>query len=311
MRGGVVGGSGPGDNAPMNQLSTRLRKPSGRPLRIFVIVLIMVLVVEYAVMLLLPLLPGVLRGAGREALIDSVLLTVVLAPALWLVVARPLQQLSASRGQLLGQLFDDQEQERARLAHDLHDELGQHLTAILIGLRTVEEAPDLAQARERARGASEAAAASLDKVRRIARGLRPTVLEDLGLSPAVERICEEFRSPGGVAVELTMELVPGERFSPQVEMCVFRVLQESLTNAVRHGSPRSVRVLLSRGPYGVSLTVSDDGRGFELSEKVGSSFGLHGMRERVELLDGRWEVRSSPGHGTTIHASIPLVPAPS
>lgn len=290
----------------MKQLATRLGAPSGQPLRIFAIVLVLVLGAEFGVMLLLRAMPEGMRGSALEAVVDAAILTLVLAPALWLLVARPLQRLLASRGQLLSQLFDAQEEERARLARDLHDELGQHLTAILIGLRTVDDAPDLPQARERARGAAEAAAASLDKVRRIARGLRPTVLEDLGLIPAVERVCEEFRSVNGLPVELELGLSPGDRFSAQVEMCVFRVLQESLSNAARHAAPRSVRVELCRSAAGLDLVVTDDGRGFAITERAGSSFGLHGMRERVELLDGRCEITSAPGRGTTIHAAIPL-----
>lgn len=285
---------------------TRPHRPSREPLRVFVIVLVLVSIVEYLIMIALGALPAHSRSPEREALIDSLTLTAVLAPALWLLVARPLQRLSAARGELLGRLFEAQELERARLARDLHDELGQHLTAILIGLKTVDHATDLAQAQARARSTGQAAAASLDQVRRLARGLRPAVLEDLGLRPALERLCEDFRAAHAVPLELTVTAAPPDRLPAQVELCLYRVLQESLTNVARHASAGAVRVTLDHGPGHVSLTIVDDGRGFEPRDLASTSLGLHGLRERVELLHGACDVRSSAGRGTIITVSIPL-----
>jgi len=277
----------------------------------FAVVLFMVLTIEFGVMLLLMLAPDRWRGGVAEGLLDSTLLTALLAPLLWYTVVRPFQRLSASRGKLLGQMFDAQEQESGRLARDLHDELGQHLAAILIGLRTIEQSATLPQACERAGAAVGAVSQALAEVRRIARGLRPTVLDDLGLVPAVQRVCEEFESLHRVPTELVIDIDPSLRFPAPVELCVYRILQESLTNAARHGGPAQIRVRLEGGKGGVSLTVSDDGRGFFLNEKVGLSFGLNGMRERVETLDGRFEIRSAPGEGTTIRIDLPPEHSPS
>jgi len=268
--------------------------------------LLVVFGVECGIMLVLWGVPENLRGRWIDALIDSVVLTAALAPILWLAMVRPLQRLSASRGKLLRQLFDAQEQERSRIARDLHDELGQHLTAIMIGLRTIEQAADLPQAMERARTVAAAGAAGLSEVRRIARALRPTVLEDLGLVTAIERLGEEFQSVNGVPVELALSIDPSTRFAQQVELCVFRVVQESLTNAAKHAGAQRLRVRLAASNAMISVLVADDGHGFDPDETMGSSFGLNGMRERVELFGGRFEVKSKPGGGTTILAEVPV-----
>ncbi len=283
-----------------------IRRPSAQPFRVFAIVLALVSFLECMIMLLFGALLSASRYPIAEAAIDTFLLTTMLAPALWFAVVRPIQRLSASRGLLLGQLFDAQEQERARIARDLHDELGQQLTAVLIALRMVEQSDTLEAARERARAAAESASAGLSEVRRISRGLRPTVLADLGLIPAVERVCEEFQTPKGPRVELAISLKPGERFPAAVEMCAFRVLQESLTNCARHAQAKTVRVALSAEGDALSLEIRDDGRGFDASKPARSSLGLYGMRERVELLDGRYDMTSAPGQGTVVRILLPL-----
>ncbi len=292
----------------MGRLVNRLRTTSWKPPRVFLFVLLLVFGVECAIMLALWTAPAWTRGRWVSALIDSVTLTVVLAPAIWLALIRPLQRLSASRGQLLRQLFEAQEQERSRLARDLHDELGQHLTAIMIGLRTIEQADSLPQARERARDVAAAGAAGLGEVRRIARALRPTVLEDLGPAIAIERLCEEFESVYGVPVELTMAVESSRRFSPQAELCMFRVVQEALTNVAKHAAAKRVVVRVEGGERAIRLNVTDDGQGFDIDGPPGTWFGLSGMRERVEMLGGTFEARSAPGAGTTIHAEIPVMP---
>lgn len=288
-----------------NDLS-RHRAAAWRPSRVFLFVLFLAFGVECAIMLALWAAPPQLHGRWASALIDSVTLTAVLAPALWLALVRPLQRLSASRGQLLRRLFDAQEQERSRLARDLHDELGQHLTAMMIVTRTVEQAQSLEEARARARVVAQAGAASLREVRRMARGLRPTVLEDLGLATAVERLCEDAQSMHGAIVEPATTFPPSRRFSPPVELCVFRVIQESLTNAARHSGAGRIEVRLEADDRAIRLSVRDDGRGFDLDGPSGDWFGLIGMRERVESLRGRFDVRSAPGAGTTISAELPL-----
>ncbi|MBX3379951.1 MAG: sensor histidine kinase [Phycisphaeraceae bacterium] len=290
----------------MNTPISWIRRPSAQPFRTFAIVLAFVALIECLIMLLFGVVLSGNRHPIAEAAIDTTLLTIMLAPTLWFAIVRPIQRLSASRGLLLSQLFDAQEQERARIARDLHDELGQQLTAILVSLRTVEQAESLPVAHSRAKTAAESAAAALGEVRRISRGLRPIVLEDLGLIPAVEHLCEETQANHGIRIELAVELKPDERFPAATEVCIFRVLQESLTNCVRHAQATHVRAVLSRDAETLSLTVRDDGKGFDATRPFGPSFGLHGMRERVELLDGRYDIESVRGKGTAVRVVLPL-----
>ena len=164
--------------------------PVQSPWRVLVLVLLLVFGVEGAIMLALPCLPRVWREPLPASLLDAGLLTLVVAPAVWALAVAPLRQLVESRGHLLRRLFASQEQERARIARDLHDGVGQQLTALRLGLRNVEEAEDLPVARERAHALRELAANAHDDVRRLAQGLGPGVLQDLGLVAALERLCE-------------------------------------------------------------------------------------------------------------------------
>lgn len=284
----------------------RLRRPSAQPFRVFAVVLAIVSALEGGIMLLFGALLEGQRHPIAEAALDTALLTCMLAPALWYLVVRPIQQLSLARGQLLVRLFDAQEQERGRIARDLHDELGQQLTAMLVTLQAIKEANTLEDARERARLAAESGAAGLREVRRISRGLRPLVLEDLGLRPALERLCEEYRAAGGPTIELRLEAESGERrYPPALETAIFRVAQESITNAVRHAGASRIGVWFSARGDRLSLRIEDDGRGID-PDSLQSSFGLAGIRERVEAVDGRIDVRSIESVGTTIFAVFPV-----
>lgn len=284
----------------------RLRRPSAQPFRVFAVVLAIVSALEGGIMLALGTLLQGQRHPIAEAVLDTALLTCMLAPALWFLVVRPIQKLSSARGQLLVRLFEAQEEERGRIARDLHDELGQQLTAMLVTLQAVKESATIEQARERAELAAASGAAGLREVRRISRGLRPLVLEDLGLRPAVDRLCEEFRAAGGPAIDLEFESHGGERrYSPALETAVFRVAQESITNAVRHAAATRIGVRIAENTDAIRLHVEDNGRGID-SSRLESSFGLASLRERVEAADGRIDVRSIEGIGTTITAVFPV-----
>jgi signal transduction histidine kinase len=273
-----------------------------------VLVLLVVFCVEGAIMLALPHLPPWLRGQLSESLIDTTLLTLVAAPAVWWLAILPLRQLFEERGRLLMQVFESQEQERSRIAGDLHDSVGQQLTALLVGLSSIDSAPDLASAQRRARELRDLGAQAHDEVRRLARGLRPAVLEDLGLGPAVERLCKDFERVHDVAVRLTCDV--GRRLGSIVEISVYRIVQEALNNAAKHAKARQVGVAVIAGSHGLRVSVEDDGCGFDpklpLQETVAGGMGLSGIRERVRLLHGTLVLNSSPGRGTAIHIEIPL-----
>jgi signal transduction histidine kinase len=195
-----------------------------------------------------------------------------------------------------------QELERRRLARELHDETGQALTSILLGLKAVEEAPD-EDRRQAAAELRELVVTTLQDVRRLAVELRPKALDDFGLVPALERLAETFSEQTGIELQLEAQL--GERLSPEIETALYRIVQEALTNVVKHASARRVSILLMRKHASVSAVIEDDGLGFEPSEAREDGLGLTGMRERLDLIDGRFEIESRPGSGTTIVAEVP------
>ncbi len=281
------------------------------PWRVFFLVMSLVFAVELGIMLLISLFEPFPGGPYSRAVIDAVALTAVLSPAVWFLVLRPLRALFDQRGRLLSRVFEVQEQERAKLSRDLHDELGQQLTAVLLGLRAVEQAPDIQHARERAQTVGQIAAASMESVRRLARGLRPLVLADLGLRPAVERLCEDVSRSSGMPITLRIEL-SDRRLPAATEIAVYRVLQEALTNVVRHAQATEARVSLVLERGDLLLEVSDNGRASlppRPETSTPSGLGVQGMRERVSSLNGEFRVDwgSATRQGTTIGVRIPKV----
>lgn len=277
------------------------------PLRVFVVVLVLVFGVEMGIMLTLPWWNPWPVGDLELAVVDALVLTAVLSPAVWFVVVRPLRDLFEQRGRLLERVFEVQEEERARIARDLHDELGQLLTATLVGLRTVEQAADLPTARARAAALCEVAAGGLDSVRRLAHGLRASVLEDLGPRPAVERLCEDAAAASGVDFDVSVEFPTTARLEPAVEVAVYRLVQEGVTNIARHADARHASVRLRLEAEMLEIEIRDDGRGIAPGDAGRSEegLGLQGMRERVAFLGGRIRVETSPATGTAILIGIP------
>jgi signal transduction histidine kinase len=197
-------------------------------------------------------------------------------------------------------VVEAQELERKRLARELHDETGQALTSILLGLRALGDGPETTQIRD-------LVVSTLHDVRRLAVELRPKALDDFGLVPALDRLVVTFRERSGLAVELEAR-VGSERFPPEVETALYRIVQEALTNVVKHAGARHVSVTLTLKAASVVAVVEDDGEGFAPDEVTVTSdggLGIVGMRERVALLGGRLEIESSPGAGTTLVVEVP------
>ena len=212
-----------------------------------------------------------------------------------------LNRLEAAQRAGNAQALAAQEAERHRIAQELHDEVGQSLTVVLLGLKQVESrAPsdlveELALVRQSAR-------TGLDDVRRVARRLRPGVLEDLGLHSALAALTTDFSTSSTAAVRRSFS--PGlPALPPATELVVYRVAQEALTNAARHSDARSVELSLGRQGNSVVLEIRDDGRGFDASSE-GS--GLLGMRERAALVEAELTVTSQPGAGTTVRLQVPV-----
>ena len=203
----------------------------------------------------------------------------------------------------LRRVVSGQELERKRLARELHDETGQALTSILLGLRAVEEADD-AETRDGALAElRELVTNTLNDVRRLAVELRPKVLDDFGLVPALERLTSGFAESTGISVELEAGLGE-ERLEPEIETALYRIVQEALTNVVKHARARRVSVVVTRRPSSVATLIEDDGRGFDPGE-TGEGLGVVGMRERVALIDGHLQIESGAA-GTTIAVEVPL-----
>ena len=202
-------------------------------------------------------------------------------------------------------VVEAQELERARLARELHDETGQALTSILLGLKPLEETADSAEAREALTSVRELVISTLQDVRRLAVELRPTALDDFGLVPAVERLTDTFREQSGLRVDLESQL-GDERLARDAETTVYRVIQEALTNVIKHADAERVSILLQRKNSAVVAVVEDDGAGFNPGATREDALGLAGMRERVALAGGRLQVESTPGAGTTVVAEVPL-----
>ncbi|MHB8643849.1 MAG: GAF domain-containing sensor histidine kinase [Gaiellaceae bacterium] len=200
-----------------------------------------------------------------------------------------------------------QELERERLARELHDETGQALTSILLGLKTLEDAASDAERIASAAQLRELVVSTLQDVRRLAVELRPKALDDFGLLAAVERLAQTFTDNLGIATDVEASL-GSERLPHETETALYRIVQEALTNVVKHARASRVSISLVRKSHSVSAVIEDDGVGFggEDNGASGMGLGLVGMRERVGLLDGRLEVESRAGQGTTIVAEVPL-----
>jgi signal transduction histidine kinase len=198
-----------------------------------------------------------------------------------------------------------QELERQRLARELHDETGQALTSIVLGLKTVEDAESLAATRQAISELRDLVVATLQDVRRLAVELRPKALDDFGLAAALERLVQTFTEATGIPGHLEASL-RDERLPSEVETTLYRIVQESLTNVVKHAGARHVSIVVMRRDRAATAIIEDDGEGFDPGDASDGGIGLLGMRERVALLDGRLEIESSPGSGTTVVAEVPL-----
>jgi PAS domain S-box-containing protein len=211
---------------------------------------------------------------------------------------------------LARQVVSVQEQERRRVSRELHDEAGQALTALKISLELMlaDLPDDAASLRERIYESVMLTDDTMERIRLLARDLRPPALDAVGLGPTLEDVCRDF----GERTQLSIDYASGElpALPDAVSICLYRVLQEALTNVAKHAHARRVRVALHRDVDSVSLTVEDDGQGFDSRAILSSTnrppgIGLLGMQDRIELLGGWLEIDSHPGQGTRLVTHIP------
>src|SRR5918999_6540409 len=216
-----------------------------------------------------------------------------------------LDRLESARREAARTALAAQEGERLRVAQELHDEIGQTLTAVTIEAERAADG-DPALASQALRRVADSVRDSLEEVRRIARELRPEALDDLGLVNALIALCKRVGAQDGLSVrrELQGDLAP---LSPDVELVIYRVAQESLTNALRHSGARTVTISLAADAEALTLHVADDGEGMP-AHLPGGTAGIAGMRERALLVDGRLSIESRPGRGTEVRLMIPIEP---
>lgn len=208
--------------------------------------------------------------------------------------------------ELARQLLQVQERERQALARELHDELAQHCTAIRFEAAVAERSTGLAQATDAARRAAASAERLQQGVRRLLRQLRPADLDALGLRAALQVLCAQRAWP---ACQLSLGGDGPASFGEHVDMAVYRIAQEALSNAFRHAHATAVTVRLEAGPGALQLSVQDDGLGFDTDADIDApptGLGLLGSRERAAALGGRLQVHSAPGAGTRVELWLPL-----
>ncbi len=211
---------------------------------------------------------------------------------------------------LLGKVLTAQEQERARLARELHDEIGQALTAIIMTTTVVENSlpSEFASGREKLANVRNIASQALNDLRGLIFDLRPEVLDDLGLALALRAQTKKHLEPLGIQVELRASGLR-DNLPHEVETAVFRVVQEAITNIARHSRATQASISLTKQEGRLLVRVRDNGQGFDLAQVMNGprqAWGLLGMEERVTLLGGKFYISTRPGSGTLLLAEIPL-----
>jgi two-component system sensor histidine kinase UhpB len=216
---------------------------------------------------------------------------------------RLLDRIEHERRRSGGQVLRAQEKERRRLASDLHDEVNQALTAILLRLEALgQDVPPetAAELTELKRLVNQA----MEELLNLARQLRPAALDDHGLVPAIEAQLSRFAERTGMEIKLdTQGEVVG--LNEDEQTAIYRIVQEALTNISRHADAKTVDVQLARGGYGTLLRIKDDGTGFDPRSSENGGLGLEGMAERARVVGGELDVRSSPGAGTSLTVRLP------
>jgi hypothetical protein len=295
------------------------KKEQRRHVRLLAAVTLLIFVAETSVMLFLSALPPI--SLPIRALLDALMVVVLILPALYFFSFRPLisqltkcqiaeRQLEESNKQahlLSGKLLKALEEERERISRDLHDEIAQFATSIKMELDLLYKLArsDNTRAKVILDGLQQRLDEMLDSMRRISFALRPTMLNDVGLVPTIESYLEQYQETSGIQCEWDCRLRNVE-CSPDVRITIYRVLQEALTNVMRHAEARSVRIALYQENGKLSLVVEDRGRGFDTT-RVDSDrcLGLVGMTERAQLVQGKLAVFSRPGAGTRLEMEAP------
>jgi signal transduction histidine kinase len=221
------------------------------------------------------------------------------------------QEREQVRAFYLRKIITAQEEERKRISRELHDETGQALASVMVGLRAAEEASSADESKRQLGEVRRVAFATLENVRRLALELRPSVLDDLGLVAALRRYSADYTARFRIPVDVQIVGLDDCRLAPEAETAVYRIVQEALTNVAKYARATHVSVLLERREGQLTAIVEDNGCGFAAeqvlsSDPAESRLGLYGMRERAELVGGTFAVESQSGCGTTVFVRLPL-----
>jgi signal transduction histidine kinase len=247
----------------------------------------------------------------------DLLQTLAAQSAIALENARLFEQVDSARARLLDltkRVVSAQEEERSRLSRELHDEAGQALAALRISLGLIrgDVPPEVASLRQRLDETMALADSIAEQLRSLAQALRPPALDAAGLDAALEGLCRDFNRRTQLPVEYAGADLP--RVPDGIGIHLYRFLQEALTNVGKHAQAHQVRVALAYDSEMLSLSVEDDGVGFDVASKLGAKsqggIGLIGMQERLDLLNGRLDITSQPGQGTCLLARVPWRAAP-
>lgn len=224
-----------------------------------------------------------------------------------------LEAIEAARKGFSARVLEAQEEERKRIARELHDETSQALTTVVINLELLERLlpPDSGRIKERLAAVRDLVLMTLEETRRLIHDLRPTILDDLGLVPAIRWYAKSKLESEGIKVAYQMAEECCEEVSPEIRTALFRIAQEAMTNILRHARAKNVRIGLCREGKEVRLCLEDDGLGFDEGELArsdprGRGMGLFGMKERASLLGGEVKIQSNPGCGARVLVRIPL-----
>jgi signal transduction histidine kinase len=224
-------------------------------------------------------------------------------------MSKELKHKEEMRKQLLAKIIGAQEDERKRISRELHDETGQTLTSLMVGLKSVENSTNTNHVTTNIAQLRALAAQTLDDVHHLSSELRPSVLDDLGLAAALKKYVQEYSVKMGVNVDSHISGLPVERLLPEVEIAIYRIVQEALTNIAKYATASSVSVILRFRDSKVIAIIEDNGRGFDVNGVMASKgekqLGLYGMYERASLIGGKLTIESEIGVGTTIYLEVP------
>jgi len=225
-------------------------------------------------------------------------------------MSEELKQKEEMRGRLLGKVISAQEEERKRIARELHDETGQALTSLMVGLKFIEDSSTNTHAKKQTSQLRALASQTLDEVHRLATELRPSLLDDLGLKAAIQRYTKEYAAKMNIDVDSYISGLDERRLPSEIEVSVYRIIQEALTNIAKYAKASQVSVVLRQRDSSLVAIIEDNGKGFDIDRVMSSKgkkrLGLFGMYERASLIGGNLTIESQPGNGTSVFLEVPL-----